>query len=221
MTPEAKSTPYRATAFADSKPELAEPGPTPERLAHLKEHGFVIITDFVESPWIPILREAGRRVTDACAPENGYMYFTREIKKFVRTHGKGVSFANSAVKRSAWEAIRFDPMPLGEDFQFQTKLAGLGLKAAFPDDTAVLHHHDYDLRGLYARCMNEGLALRMLGAGYNEWDLFCDLAGPRKYVQWLREFRRGNLKNSAAVLFPVLRPWAVYVGSRWGGDGEA
>ncbi len=72
MVPEAGSMLYRATAFADSKPELAEPGPTPERLAHLKEHGFVIITDFVDNPWIPILREAGRRVTDACAPENGY-----------------------------------------------------------------------------------------------------------------------------------------------------
>ena len=61
---------YRATAFADAKPELAAPGATPERLAHLKEHGFVIITDFVDNPWIPTLREAGRRVTEACtAPE--------------------------------------------------------------------------------------------------------------------------------------------------------
>ncbi len=63
---------YRVTAFADSKPELAGPGATSERLAHLQEHGFVIITDFVDNPWIPILREAGRRVTEACAPENGY-----------------------------------------------------------------------------------------------------------------------------------------------------
>ena len=63
---------YRAPAFADSKPELSAPGATPERLAHLKEHGFVIITDFVDNPWIPILREAGRRVTQACAPESGY-----------------------------------------------------------------------------------------------------------------------------------------------------
>ena len=63
---------YRAMAFADAKPELSAPGATPERLAHLKEHGFVIITDFVDNPWIPILREAGRRVTEACAPENGY-----------------------------------------------------------------------------------------------------------------------------------------------------
>ncbi len=63
---------YRASAFADAKPELAAPGATPERLAHLKEHGFVIIADFVGNPFIPVLREAGRRVTEACSPENGY-----------------------------------------------------------------------------------------------------------------------------------------------------
>jgi len=64
--------PYRATAFAEASPELEAPGCTPERLAHLEEHGFVIITDFVDNPFIPILREAGRRVTEACAPEQGY-----------------------------------------------------------------------------------------------------------------------------------------------------
>ena len=63
---------YRSSAFADAKPELAAPGATPERLAHLKEHGFVIITDFVDNPWIAILREAGRRVTEACSPNHGY-----------------------------------------------------------------------------------------------------------------------------------------------------
>jgi hypothetical protein len=66
------ATSYRAQAFADAKPELAAPGATPERLAHLQEHGFVIITDFVDNPMIPTLREAGRRVTEACAPEHGY-----------------------------------------------------------------------------------------------------------------------------------------------------
>ena len=63
---------YRAPAFADFQPALAAPGCTPERLAYLEEHSFVIIDDFADSPWIPILREAGRRVTMACAPENGY-----------------------------------------------------------------------------------------------------------------------------------------------------
>lgn len=70
MTATASS--YRAPAFADALPELSAPGCTPERLAYLDEHSFVIINDFVNSPWIPILREAGRRVTKACAPEQGY-----------------------------------------------------------------------------------------------------------------------------------------------------
>jgi len=64
--------PYRAESFADARPELAAPGGTQQRLAHLQEHGFVIVNDFVDSPWLPVLREAGRRVTEACAPGNGY-----------------------------------------------------------------------------------------------------------------------------------------------------
>ncbi|MDA0709049.1 MAG: hypothetical protein O3B73_02425 [bacterium] len=64
--------PYRAPAFADFRPEHNAPGATPERLAHLDEHGYVIINDFVNSPWIARLREAGRRVAEACRPEVGY-----------------------------------------------------------------------------------------------------------------------------------------------------
>lgn len=72
QSPPPPESEYRAPAFADALPELAAPGATPERLAYLEEHGFVIITDFVGNPWIAILREAGRRVTEACAPELGY-----------------------------------------------------------------------------------------------------------------------------------------------------
>ena len=147
---------------------------------------------------------------------NGYFYFTREIRRFVAQYGRGVSFANSAVRRSVWERLRFDPQPLGEDFQFQIKLHEAGLKTAFPDGAEVLHHHDYDLRGLFGRCRNEGLALRLMGCAYGEWDLVRDLASPRKYVQWMREARRGSLTSASAVLFPVVRPFAVFSGSRFG-----
>jgi len=41
---------YRSQAFADFKPELSAPGATPERLEHLRDHGFVIINDFVDNP---------------------------------------------------------------------------------------------------------------------------------------------------------------------------
>ena len=58
--------------YADFNPEHSAPGATPERLAHLEEHSYVIINVFVGNAWIPKLREAGRRVTEACAPKNKY-----------------------------------------------------------------------------------------------------------------------------------------------------
>ena len=63
---------YRAPAFADALPELSGRGATEERIAFLHEHGFVILDDFVGSRWIEPLRDAGRRLTEAFAPENVY-----------------------------------------------------------------------------------------------------------------------------------------------------
>lgn len=156
-----------------------------------------------------------RHFTQFTWERNGYFYFTREIKKFTDKYGKGLSFANSAVRRSAWERLRFDEQPTGEDFQFQKKLHAVGGKIVFPADAPVLHHHNYSFGSLYRRCRNEGYALRLMGCPYNELDLAADLVSPRKYVQWLREARRGSLKTAADVLFPILRPIAVYAGSRF------
>ena len=71
-TDQSTSEADQAPVFADFNPEHSAPGATPERLAHLAEHSYVIINDFVDNPWIPKLREAGRRVTENCAPENKY-----------------------------------------------------------------------------------------------------------------------------------------------------
>ena len=146
---------------------------------------------------------------------NGYFYFTREIKKFVKHYGNGISFANSAVRRSVWEEFRFDPIPLGEDFQFQIKLeeAG-GYTRAYPKGAEVLHHHNYTLRTLYARAYNEGLALNQMGCPYSVWDMLYDIAHPASDIQWLRELVRGDLRSGADLLFPAARPWAVWRGSR-------
>ena len=146
---------------------------------------------------------------------NGYYYFTREMAKFRARYGRGLSFANTAVRRSAWEQLRIDPQATGEDFQFQTKLHGTDWAIAFPDDAPALHHHDYTLLAVYRRCRNEGLALRAMGCGYHEGDLLRDLAAPRKNLQWLREIRRGSMRTPAEWLYPFLRPVAVYHGSRF------
>jgi len=146
---------------------------------------------------------------------NGYHYFTREMRKFRERYGRGLSFANAAVRRAVWEELRIEPQATGEDFQFQTKLHGSGWKIAFPGDAAVLHHHDYTLRAVYRRCRNEGLALRAMGCPYHEGDLLSDLVQPAKTLQWLREIRRGSLRSPAEWLYPLLRPVAVYHGSRF------
>ena len=146
---------------------------------------------------------------------NGYYYFTREIAKFTAKYGKGLSFANTAVRRSVWAALRIEPQATGEDFGFQMKLHAAGVPIAFPNDAPVLHHHNYTLRGVFRRCRNEGLALREMGCAYTEADLIADLLGPGKYVQWLREVKRGSLRSSAEWLYPALRPVAVYTGSRF------
>lgn len=147
---------------------------------------------------------------------NGWFYFTREMQKFRRAHGRGVSFANSAVRRTVWQQLRFDAQPLGEDFQFQRKVQREGLSVAFPQGAETLHHHDYDLRGLWGRCRNEGLALRQMGCAYGPADLARDLLSPAKYVQWMREVKYGRLHSPAEVLFPLVRPMAVYSGAAFG-----
>lgn len=146
---------------------------------------------------------------------NGYYYFTREIKKFVARHGKGMSFANTAVRRTVWEQLRIDPQSTGEDFGFQTKLHAAGIPIEFPSDAPVMHHHNYTLKEVFRRCRNEGLALREMGCAYNEADLILDLLSVKKYVQWLREVKRGSLRSPAEWVYPGLRPIAVYLGSRF------
>src|SRR5690606_3436331 len=115
-------------------------------------------------------------------------------------HGKGLSFANTAVRRTVWESLRIEPQATGEDFGFQIKLHKAGVPIAFPDDAPVLHHHNYTLKGVYRRCRNEGLALREMGCAYTEADLATDLLSPKKYLQWMRELKRGTLRSGAEWL---------------------
>ncbi len=147
---------------------------------------------------------------------NGYFYFTREMRKFAHRFGRGLSFSNAAIRRDVWKTLRIDPQPVGEDYQFQTKLQANNHKIAFAPDAQVYHHHNYDLTRLAQRCRNEGLGLRLLGCPYTEWDLAHDLASPRKFVQLAREMRHGRIHSFSETAFPVLRPLAVYAGSRFG-----
>jgi hypothetical protein len=124
-----------------------------------------------------------------------------------------LSNANSAFRRAVWQQLRFGEQPIGEDFRYQTKLATAGHAIAFPDGAEVLHHHTYSLRSLYKRCRNEGLGLRAAGCGYGATDLLLDLFKPGVWRAECRELLRGTLRTPAALLFPIVRPCAVFAGS--------
>lgn len=142
---------------------------------------------------------------------SGHFYFTREMRKFARRYGRGLSNANAAYRRETWERLGFGDQPIGEDFKFQTKLHAEGLRIQFPD-APVLHHHNYTCKQLWRRCRNEGYGLRLLGCPYSELDLLLDLVNPRINRAWVGSLPR--LQN-AEVLFPTVRPLAVYAGSRF------
>jgi hypothetical protein len=109
------SASYRAPAFADFRPEHAAPGCTPERLAHLKEHSFVVISDFVGSPWIPILREAGRRLTAACQSEQGYQVLDCS-KGYVHRTGDDEPWAIRGLIHPAFKEPSFAEFHGSEEF---------------------------------------------------------------------------------------------------------
>lgn len=142
---------------------------------------------------------------------SGHFYFTREMRKFARKYGRGLSNANAAYRRETWERLRFGDQPIGEDFKFQTKLHAEGLRIQFPD-APVLHHHTYTCKQLWRRCRNEGYGLRLLGCPYNEFDLLLDLVNPRINRTWI-----GNIPRlqDAELFFTTVRPLAVYTGSRF------
>lgn len=146
---------------------------------------------------------------------NGYFYFTREMQRFTARYGRGLSFANTAVRKSVWEALHIAPQATGEDFGFQTRLHAAGAKVVFTRDAPVLHHHHYTVRSAWRRCRNEGLALREMGVAYGAADLLADVTMPRLWRQYARELRHRRLHSASEFFYPLLRPLAVYAGSRF------
>jgi rhamnosyltransferase len=150
--------------------------------------------------------------------KNGRFYFTREMAQYRARYGSGLSNANAAYRRSVWELLRFGEHPTSEDFRIQTKMHEKGYAIAFPQDAPVLHHHNYNLGELYKRCRNEGLGFRSVGCPYSFGDCLADSFRLDMAMTWGRELLKGRLRSPAALLFPWLRPVAVYAGSRYGGE---
>lgn len=78
--------------------------------------------------------------------------------------GTFFSMAASAIRRSAWSALPFDPsLRYSEDVDWTTRIAALGgaggaTEIRYVPDARFEHSHDYDLRGQFVRRRGEGRA---------------------------------------------------------------
>jgi rhamnosyltransferase len=73
------------------------------------------------------------------------------------------SNANSLVRRKGWLELRFDEhLPYCEDQLWARSMIERGYAVAYTPDAAVLHSHKDSLRSVFARCLLEETAWRVL-----------------------------------------------------------
>jgi len=161
--------------------------------------------------------EVGRRFFwESCGDR---FYFTRETARWLDAYqGIGFSTVNCALRRAAWERHNFGWAPIMEDKKWQREVVDAGFRITARPDAAVHHTHDYDLRSLARRCRSEGYGWRSLGLRYSLWDAIRDMLKAGIYRTLLGGLVRGRVRSAAELLFPWLRPLALWWGNRWAGD---
>ncbi len=144
-------------------------------------------------------------------------YFTRETRRWLEGYfGIGFSTVNAALSREAWEAIPFGPAAILEDKKWQREATSAGFGILQAPAAAVYHTHNYSLRALMRRCYSEGVGWRAIGERYAAADLFADLWQPELLAELLRGIAQREVRSSAEILFPLVRPLALFAGNSWG-----
>lgn len=150
---------------------------------------------------------------DSCGPR---FYFTSESVDWIERHGGvGFSTVNCAVARSAWEELPFGPAPILEDKRWQRAAVARGWTIAAVPSATVWHTHDYDLRALARRCASEGFGWRGVGERYPLRRALTDLVRRAPWREWAEARRSERGLRPAELLFPALRPLALWWGNRW------
>ncbi len=146
----------------------------------------------------------------------GRFYYTREWQPFFARYGAvGLSTANLATTRAAWEQARFGPIAMCSDKLFQKRAAEAGMRVVVCREARVHHGHRYTIAGLFKRCANEGMGLRMLGFRTATHDTLRDLCNLRVYRRLFKGLLQGEVRAPAEVLFPLIRPVALWYGNRF------
>jgi rhamnosyltransferase len=146
----------------------------------------------------------------------GRFYFTRDWEPYFEEYGRSwLSTANFACSREAWEAAGFGPIPMCSDKLFQKRAAKAGLRTVYVRDAVVDHGHSYDTNSLFKRCANEGMALKLLGFEYKTLRAVRDLFRPEILKSCAGGIVRAQIRSAAELLFPVIRPIAIWYGNHF------
>lgn len=149
---------------------------------------------------------------DSCGER---FYFTGESVGWMNRYGGiGFSTVNCAIRRSVWHRQPFGWAPIMEDKKWQREIVSLGMEIVEAPEAVVLHTHDYDFKTLLRRCRSEGYGWRSLGERYTLGRALLDMLKPRVYRNLAGGLLRGRVRSSAELLFPWVRPLALWYGNR-------
>lgn len=145
--------------------------------------------------------------------------YTSEGREFIRKHG-GIGFSCTclATRRDVWEQTGFgDDTPMSEDKVFQKRCFERGFSRVVHAEKAVGYHgHQYNASSVFRRCENEGFGWKWAGERYGFASMVIDLLSPSAWLKLGLGIATGKVRSAAELLFPVIRPIAVYRGNRHG-----
>ena len=145
--------------------------------------------------------------------KNGCFYFTGAWAHFTESNGGvGLSCVNLAIRRKTWELLKFSPIPICEDKLLQKRAAESGIAVAICEDAIVIHRQRFNLTDVTRRCLNEGMALRLLEQRYTLSSLIRGLRQIGLYKLVFKEFTKKRSLSFAEMIYPLLRPVALYFG---------
>lgn len=153
---------------------------------------------------------------DSCGER---FYFTSESHSWIADHGGiGFSTVNCAIRRSIWHRYPFGHASIMEDKKWQREVTEAGFEIRMQPGALVHHTHNYTTGELLRRCSSEGTGWRSLGEPYTFGAMAGDMFDGRTLRGLAQGLRHRRIRNAGELLFPWLRPLALYWGNHFARD---
>ena len=145
----------------------------------------------------------------------GMFYFTSESVTWVKNYKHGLSFVNCAIRKIFWENNQIPYCIYSEDKLFQKKIINDGKIVFFVKDAICYHGHQYSLKSLLARLINEGLGWQYVGVSYGLIDCLKDIYDNKWMIKKsIQSYINKEFCTFEELIFPLLRPICIYYGNR-------